>query len=113
MKILLVNPRGEDSFWNFRRVLNIVSRKSIVPPLGLLTVAAMLPPDWEKKLVDTNVTDLADEDVHWADYVFLGAMQAQKDSAREIIRRCNDLKTKEIKGFSGKLLSPDFSLCSK
>ncbi len=98
MKILLVNPRGEDSFWNFRRVLNIVSRKSIVPPLGLLTVAAMLPPDWEKKLVDTNVTDLADDDIQWADYVFLGAMQAQKDSARKIIRRCNDLKKKIVAG---------------
>ena len=59
-----------------------------MPPLGLLTVAALLPPEWELKLVDLNVERLKDEYLQWADYVLLGAMIVQKDSVREIVVRC-------------------------
>jgi len=76
----------------------MISKKAAHPPLGLLTVAAMLPEEWEKKLVDMNVTILTDEDLKWADYVFLSAMIVQKDSSKEVITRCNRLGTKIVAG---------------
>jgi len=88
MKILLVNPRTPDTFWSFKHAVRFVSRKASMPPLGLLTVAALLPPEWELKLVDLNVERLKDEYLQWADYVLLGAMIVQKDSVREIVVRC-------------------------
>jgi len=91
MKILLVSPRTPDTFWSFKHALRFVSRKSSIPPLGLLTVAAMLPPEWKLKLVDKNVERLRDEDLLWADYVLVGAMIVQKESVREIVARCTAL----------------------
>ncbi|HZL79833.1 MAG TPA: hypothetical protein VFC17_13435, partial [Candidatus Limnocylindrales bacterium] len=88
MKILLVSPRTPDTFWSFKHAIRFVSRKASMPPLGLLTVAAMLPPEWPLKLVDLNVEKLKDEDLRRADYVLLGAMIVQKDSVREILARC-------------------------
>ncbi len=88
MKILLVSPRTPDTFWSFKHALHFVSRKASMAPLGLLTVAALLPPEWELKLVDLNVKRLKDEDLRWADYVLLGAMIVQKDSVHEILARC-------------------------
>jgi len=98
MKILLVSPRTPDTFWRFRHALRFVSRKAAMPPLGLLTVAAMLPPDWELKLVDLNARRLKDNDLCWADYVMIGAMIVQKDSVREIVARCTALKKTVIGG---------------
>ena len=98
MKVLLVYPRYPDTFWSFRHALKFISKKAAFPPLGLLTVAAMLPKEWEKKLVDLNVTALADKDLKWADYVFLSAMVAQQNSAREVIDRCRKLGTKVVAG---------------
>ena len=88
MKILLVYPRDPESFWSFRHVLRFVGKRSAFPPLGLLTVAAMLPRDWEIRLVDTNVEELADHDLAWADWVMLSGMIVHKEPAREIARRC-------------------------
>ncbi len=88
MNILLVYPKYPDTFWSFKYALKFISRKASFPPLGLLTVAAMLPPEWERRLVDMNVSGLADDDLEWADYVFLSAMAIQKKSAEEVINRC-------------------------
>lgn len=88
MNVLLVYPQYPDTFWSFRTVLNYVGKKAAFPPLGLLTVAAMLPEDWNLKLVDLNVQALADEDIAWADMVFISAMIVQKISAAEIAARC-------------------------
>ena len=77
MNILLVFPKYPDTFWSFKHALKFVSKKASFPPLGLLTVAAMLPPDWKKKLIDMNVTTLNDEDVRWSDFVFISAMSIQ------------------------------------
>ena len=79
MKILLVYPEYPDTFWSFKYALKFISRKATFPPLGLLTVAAMLPKEWEKKLVDMTVTKLSDSDIEWADYVFVSAMSTQKN----------------------------------
>ena len=98
MKILLVYPQYPDTFWSFKHALKFISKKASFPPLGLLTVAAMLPAEWEQKLVDMNVTRLADEDIAWADYVFISAMVVQGDSVREVIGRCQRLGTRTVAG---------------
>ncbi|MGB3860529.1 MAG: hypothetical protein WA915_00480, partial [Candidatus Aminicenantaceae bacterium] len=78
MKILLIYPKYPDTFWSFKYALKFVSKKASFPPLGLLTVAAMLPKEWDKRLVDMNASALAEEDLEWADYVFISAMVVQK-----------------------------------
>ncbi len=88
MNVLLLYPEFPDTFWSFKHALKFIRKKAAFPPLGLLTVAAMLPPDWEKRLVDVNVRKLADRDLAWADVVFLSAMIAQRDSAQALIARC-------------------------
>ena len=98
MKILLVNPRYPDTFWSFRYALRFISKKASHPPLGLLTVAAMLPAVWEKRVVDENVRPLRDRDILWADYVFLGAMSVQRQSVVSIIARCRSLGVKIVAG---------------
>jgi hypothetical protein len=74
VRILLVYPQFPDTFWSFKHALRFIRKKAGAPPLGLLTVAAMLPSEWQKRLVDLNVTDLAEEDLAWADSVFVSAM---------------------------------------
>ncbi|MCD6567919.1 MAG: DUF4070 domain-containing protein [Dehalococcoidia bacterium] len=98
MKILFVYPQYPDTFWSFKHALKFISRKGTFAPLGLLTVAAMLPDEWEKKLVDMSITTLIDKDIKWADYVFISSMVVQRDSAREVIDRCNELGTKIVAG---------------
>lgn len=88
MKILLVYPEMYDSFYAFRHLASLVGKKAAFPPLGLLTVAAMLPQNWERKLVDLNVKKLSDSDIEWADMVFLSAMNVQEESVRQIIAQC-------------------------
>ena len=98
MKILLVYPETPVTFWSFKDALKFISKKSSEPPLGLITVGAMLPQDWDKKLIDLNVAKLIDKDILWADYVFLGGMNVQINSVKEVIRRCNKLGTKIVGG---------------
>ena len=98
MKILLVYPETPSTFWSFRNAVKFISRKSGEPPLGLLTVAALLPADWSKKLVDTNVSPLTDEQILWADYVFLTGMNIHKTSFRKIVKRCNELERPVVAG---------------
>ena len=105
MKILMVYPQYPDTFWSFKHALKFISKKASFPPLGLLTVAAMLPGEWEKRLVDMNITALSDEDIRWADYVFVSAMVVQRESAVEIINRCRRLGAKLVAG------GPLFTTC--
>ena len=88
MNVLLVYPEFPDTFWSFKHALAFVGKRSALPPLGLLTVAAMLPPEWSKRLVDTNVRALTEKHLRWADCVFISAMIVQRESARRIIARC-------------------------
>ncbi len=88
MKVLLLYPEFPITFWSFKHALKFIRKKSAFPPLGLLTVASMLPSSWEKRLVDVNVRALTDEDLVWTDVVFVSAMIAQRESARELIARC-------------------------
>ncbi|MCB0729953.1 MAG: DUF4070 domain-containing protein [Ignavibacteriae bacterium] len=98
MKILMVYPETPDTFWGFKNAVKFISKKASEPPLGLITVAAMLPPDWEIKLIDMNVSPLKDNDIKWADYVFLSGMIVQYKSFKEVIKRCNVIGTKIIAG---------------
>jgi len=98
LKILLVSPKNPDTFWSFHYALKFASKKSSFPPLGLLTVAAMLPRDWEVKLVDMNTTALEDADLAWADWVFLTAISVHRDSATQVIGRCRKLGVKVVAG---------------
>jgi radical SAM superfamily enzyme YgiQ (UPF0313 family) len=98
MRILLIYPEFPDTFWSFKHALRFIHKKASSPPLGLLTVAAMLPPEWEKRLVDLNVAKLTDKDLLWADYAFISAMAVQRESASEIISRCKSLGVKIVAG---------------
>lgn len=105
MKVLLVYPEIPITYWGFQHALKFVSKKAAFPPLGLLTIGAMLPDRFEKKLIDVNVEKLTDKDLTWADYVFISAMLVQKASVREIIDRCKKLGVKTVAG--GPLFTSD------
>ncbi len=98
MRILLIYPQNPDTFWSFKHVLRFLSKRSTFPPLGLLTVAAMLPSDWQLKLVDLNVERLKDSDLRWADYVMISGMIIHKQSVKEILARCGVVKKPVIAG---------------
>lgn len=98
MNILLVYPQYPDSFWSFKYALKFVAKKACYPPLGLLTVAAILPEKWRKKLVDLNVESLSDKDLHWADYVFISAMTIQKESVKKLLSKCRQHGVKTVAG---------------
>ncbi len=98
MNILLVYPEMPDTIGKFKQFLKLTGRKSAFPPIGLLTVAAMLPNEWNKKLIDTNCQKLTPKDLEWADYVFLSAMNVQAKSAMEIIEICNEANVKIVAG---------------
>lgn len=105
MNVLLVYPKYPDTFWSFKHALKFVSKKASFPPLGLLTVASLLPPYWHKRLVDLNASKLRDEDIRRADFVFISAMSIQSDSANETIARCKKLGAKIVAG--GPLFTSD------
>ena len=67
MNVLLIYPKFPDTFWSFNYALNVIRKKAAFPPLGLLTVAAMLPDEFQRRLVDVNVNGLTDDDLSWAD----------------------------------------------
>jgi radical SAM superfamily enzyme YgiQ (UPF0313 family) len=98
LKILLVNPEVPNTFWSLKSALKFASKKALLPPLGLLTVAAMLPESFEKKLIDMNTVPLHDRDIKWADYVFITGMVIHKNSVDQIIERCKRLNVKIVAG---------------
>lgn len=98
MNILLVYPEFPDTFWSFKHAFRFTRQKASAPPLGLLTVAAMLPADWPKRLVDLNLRPLGDADLAWADCVFISAMTVQRKSAREVIARCQARGVRVVAG---------------
>lgn len=98
MKILLVYPQCPDTFWNFKHALKFISKKAGLAPLGLLTVASMLPKEWEKKVVDTAMQPLTDQDLIWADFVFISAMFIQKLYVTKIVEKCKQFNKKIVAG---------------
>ena len=97
-KVLLVYPKHPDTFWSYKYALRFISKKASSPPLGLLTVAGLLPRNWETRLIDMQVRPLEDKDLRWADYVFISAMCIQKKSVQQVISRCKALGVKDVGG---------------
>ncbi len=98
MKILMIYPKFPDTFWSYNHALRFTRRKASTPPLGLLTVAAMLPAEWEKKVIDMNAEPLKDEHLDWADMAFISAMSVQNKSTHEVIQRCKNHGLKVVAG---------------
>ncbi len=98
MNVLLIYPEFPDTFWSFKHALKFIRKKSASPPLGLLTVAAMLPADWNQRLIDLNIQPLTDKDLAWADYALISAMTVQRKSARELAARCQAAGVKVVAG---------------
>ena len=95
---MLVYPEFPDTYWSFRHALKFEGRRAAFPPLGLLTVSAMLPQDWERRLVDMNVETLWPDDIEWADMVFISAMIVQSDSLEKVIELCRSMGKKVVVG---------------
>ncbi len=108
MNILMVYPDFPETFWSFKYALKFVHKQATNPPLGLLTVAALLPKEWSKRLVNMTFDTLTDKDITWADYVFVSAMIVQRASAEQVIARCHIAGVKVVAG--GPLFSsePEF-----
>lgn len=98
MNVLLIYPEFPDTFWSFRYALEFVGKRAAHPPLGLLTVASMLPPEWPRRLVDTNVRTLTRQHLAWADCAFISAMTVQRESARRLIARCKAAGVRVVAG---------------
>lgn len=98
MKVLLIYPEFPDTYWSFKHALVFEGKRSAFPPLGLLTVSAMLPADWERRLVDLNVESLTETDLEWADIFFLSAMLVQKKSLIAVIEKCKTLGKRIVVG---------------
>jgi radical SAM superfamily enzyme YgiQ (UPF0313 family) len=107
MKVLLIYPEYPATFWSFKHALPFINKKVSLPPLGLLTVASLLPDDWVKKLVDLNASELRDEDIVWADYVLISGMVVQRKSAKEVIKRAKALGKFVVAG--GPLFTNEYS----
>jgi radical SAM superfamily enzyme YgiQ (UPF0313 family) len=98
MKILFVNPEFPDTYWSFRHALPFERKRCAFPPLGLLTVSALLPKNWERRLVDVNVRPLKSSDIAWADMVFVTGMLVQKESLQEVVRRSKAMGKRVVIG---------------
>lgn len=98
MKVLLVNPEFPDTYWSFRHALPFEHKRCAFPPLGLLTVSALLPKSWARRLVDLNVCPLKSSDINWADIVFVTGMLVQKESIRLAVRQCKALGKRVVLG---------------
>ena len=86
MRVLLINPEFPGSFWSLQQSCELLGRKTLMPPLGLLTLAALLPADWELRLVDLNARRLSPGDWDWAELVMLGGMIVQREGLLDLIR---------------------------
>jgi radical SAM superfamily enzyme YgiQ (UPF0313 family) len=110
MKALLLWPIMPNSFWSYQETLNLAGLRSTNPPLGLITVAAMLPKDWEIRFVDRNVSVETDADWQWCDIVIISAMIIQKQDFWELIQKGANLAKKVAVGGPFPTSVPDFAL---
>ena len=106
MNLLMVFPEFPDTFWSFKHALKFVNKKVSNPPLGLMTISALLPKDWNKKLIDTNIYTLTDQMIDWADLVFISSMDVQRSSVEKIIDRIHKRGKKIAAG--GPLFTEDY-----
>jgi radical SAM superfamily enzyme YgiQ (UPF0313 family) len=96
--ILMVYPEIPDTYWSFKHTLPMIGKKAVIPPLGLMTVAAILPECYDIRLVDMNVTELEEDDIIKSDLIFISAMIIQKESFNRVVETCNRLEKKVVAG---------------
>lgn len=97
-RILLVYPQTPDTYWSYRHALEFVGKKALMPPLGLLTAAAIMGERFDYRLIDMNAEPLREADLAWADYVFVSAMIVQAESMRDVVERCNRARKPVVAG---------------
>src|SRR5579872_5891882 len=98
MNALLIYPQFPDTYWSFKHALSFLGKRAAQPPLGLMTVAALMPRLWNKRLVDENVERLRDRDLAWSDVAFISSMHIQKNALLAILERCRDLGVRTVVG---------------
>jgi radical SAM superfamily enzyme YgiQ (UPF0313 family) len=98
MNALLIYPEFPDTYWSFKHALKFLGKRAAQPPLGLMTIAALLPKAWKKRLIDTNVEGLHDRDLLWADVVMLSGMHIQQETMVAIVERCKALGRRTVVG---------------
>jgi len=98
MNALLIYPEWPDTYWSFKHALPFEGKRSAYPPLGLLTIAPLLPGHWNKRLVDTNVRRLTDADLKWADVALLSGMLVHKDDLLRTLARCRSRGLRTVIG---------------
>jgi radical SAM superfamily enzyme YgiQ (UPF0313 family) len=108
MNVLLLYPQYPDTYWSFKHALKFISKKAINFPLGIITIAAMLPAEWNKKLIDMNVSDVSDKNIQWADFVLISAMAIQIQAVKQLLHRCVSLGKKIVAG--GPLFTEEYEL---
>ncbi|NJN38589.1 MAG: B12-binding domain-containing radical SAM protein, partial [Acaryochloridaceae cyanobacterium CSU_3_4] len=86
MRVLLIYPLFPKSFWSFEKTLSLVDKKALLPPLGLVTVAAILPQEWEFRLIDRNIEAVPESDWDWAELVILSGMIVQKEDLLNLVQ---------------------------
>jgi radical SAM superfamily enzyme YgiQ (UPF0313 family) len=110
IRALLVWPAFPDSFWSFRGMLPLVDADSVLPPLGLITLAALCPSAWELRLVDCSIEELKDEDLRWADLVMISGMYVQREGMTQVAQRARALNRRIIIGGPYASSQPDLLL---
>jgi hypothetical protein len=88
MNALLIYPRFPDTYWSFKYTLSFTGKHAAQPPLGLMTVAALLPGNWQRRLIDTNVERLKDADLAWADVALVSGMHVQQQHLASNVEHC-------------------------
>ena len=107
MHVLLVYPKFPTTYWGFQHSLPLIDKRATLPPLGLISVAALLPQTWQMRLVDMNIAPLRDDDLRWADVVLSSGMLVQEASMHEIIVRSRELGRRTVVGGPACTTSPE------
>ena len=98
IKTLMVWPKIPDSFWTFTGMMRLLREKVVIPPLGLITIAALCPKEWDIRLIDQGVEDLSDADILWADLVMVSGMRVQRKGLEEVLARARSLGRRTMVG---------------
>ncbi len=106
-RVLMLYPAFPGTYWGLQYVLPLMGKKAYMPPLGLITIAAMLPPEFEVRLRDLNCEPVSDDDIAWADVCFLSAMITQKQGLIALARRCLQAGKPVVMGGPFPTMSPD------
>jgi radical SAM superfamily enzyme YgiQ (UPF0313 family) len=110
MNSLLIYPEFPDTYWSFKHALPFEGKRSAYPPLGLLTVASLLPASWNKRVVDANVRKVTEDDIRWADIALFSGMLVQKPHMLELLDMCRRAGVRTVVG--GPITSGAADMCN-